>query len=143
MKDIRLLAEAITSFADAIRVSSRPEDRTLAAEYLSALAPMLARAMLGESVLEEVREMERLLGETWLIDEAPFADALAKWGEFETLYRRSVLAGMTVNERLHASGVLEQFEEAMRFGDRGTVERLLRDTFVDEASVSRIVEGLS
>jgi hypothetical protein len=47
----RTLAETIDGFARGIERSKRPEDRKLAADYLAALASLLARATLGETGL--------------------------------------------------------------------------------------------
>jgi hypothetical protein len=40
------------------------------------------------------------LGNTWLIDDAPFRPALEKWREFRSEYEQWIFSGMTVNERL-------------------------------------------
>ena len=84
----RGLAETIESFSRAAGESSRPEDRRLAADYLAALAPVLARAVLGQSILDDLAKIERLFGNTWLIDQAPFEDAFARWRSFKEEYVR-------------------------------------------------------
>jgi len=68
-----------------IRESKRPEDRKLANDYLAALAPLLASAVLGKDILRQLPIVERLLGHTWLIDDAPFCEALSRW----RLFRRN------------------------------------------------------
>jgi hypothetical protein len=50
----RALAEAIASFEDGMERSNRPEDRKLAHDYLAALAPLLARAVMGIDILQEI-----------------------------------------------------------------------------------------
>jgi len=77
------LAQTIRSFSDGIKRSNRPEDRKLAADYLSALAPILAGAVLGDDLEILLIAFERQLGHTWLVDAEPFRDAFEKYGEFK------------------------------------------------------------
>jgi hypothetical protein len=81
------LAEAIALFAKGIGESNRPEDRILAERYLAALAPLLAAAVLGEDISDHVREIERLFGNTWLVDDTPFQLAFQRWREFRAVAR--------------------------------------------------------
>ena len=138
----RTLAEAIEAFSRGIERSQRPEDRKLATEYLAALAPLLARATIGETILVEVRQVERLFGHTWIADGAPFEEAFSKWRSFKSEYERWVVSGMTVNERLHALGLLEAFDAACASHDRAGARRLLQDAYVDEASIQTILEQM-
>jgi hypothetical protein len=138
----RPLAEAIEYFVRGIRASRRPEDRKLAADYLVALAPLLAAAVLGRDILRELPTIDRLFGQTWLIDDTPFREALARWRTFREEYKEFALSGMTVNERLFVLGTLESFDHARAARDRREVERLLREAHVDEPSIQRIVGDL-
>jgi hypothetical protein len=135
------LAEAIDSLSRGLESCTRPEDRTLLKDYLAALAPVLARATLGVDVLPSLQGIERLLGNTWLVDEAPFKDGLAKWRQFKSEYERDALGAMTVNERLYAMGLLESYDRAMTEGDRDAAAALLRRVQVDEASIGKIVRS--
>ena len=45
--------------------------------------------------------------------------------------------GMTVNERLYVSGLLESFDKAILRNDREQVIRILRDIEVDDESISK------
>src|SRR5688572_20315395 len=121
----RTLAETIESFSRGIERSTRPEDRKLAADYLAALASLLARATLGESILRDLGTIERLFGQTWIIESAPFEEAFEKWRTFKAEYERWALSGMTVNERLHAVGLLEAFDAACNSGDVHKARKLL------------------
>jgi hypothetical protein len=76
---IQALAEVVDAIAAGEARSKRPKDRVLAQMYLAALAPVLAGAVAGRNIDQEVAMFERLLGHTWLIDDEPFRDALAKW----------------------------------------------------------------
>jgi hypothetical protein len=138
----RTLAEVVEGIERGIRDSKRPEDRVLAKEYLAALAPLLASAVLGKDILHELPIIERLLGQTWLIDDSPFREALSKWRLFRKEYERFALSGMTVNERLFALGTLEAFDAARAAGNAGEVRRLLEEAYVDEPSIKRIIEEL-
>lgn len=139
----RSLAEAIDSLSSGLNTCTRPEDRKLVQDYLAALAPVLALATLGEDVLSRLDGIERLLGNTWLVDEAPFKDGLAKWRQFRSEYERVALGAMTVNERLHAMGLLESYDRALAERDSDAVSALLRRVYVDEASIAKIVGSRS
>ncbi|MGH7388722.1 MAG: hypothetical protein ACREM3_04605 [Candidatus Rokuibacteriota bacterium] len=136
------MAETIESFSRGIERSKRPEDRKLAADYLAALAPLLARATLGESILRDLGAIERLFGHTWIIESAPFEEAFEKWRAFKAEYEQWAVSGMTVNERLHAVGLLEAFDEACNSRDVDKARELLLKVHVDEPSIQRILEQM-
>jgi hypothetical protein len=138
----RALAETIESFSRGIERSRRPEDRKLAADYLAALAPLLARATLGETILKDLQAIDRLFGHTWIIDPAPFEDAFEKWRTFKSEYERWAVSGMTVNERLHALGLLTAFEEACQSHNADKAKDLLTQAHVDEPSIRQILAGI-
>jgi hypothetical protein len=139
----RNLAEAIDSLSSGLETCTRPEDRKLIQDYLAALAQVLARATLGEDVLSRLDGVERLFGNTWLVDETPFRDGLAKWRQFRSEYERVALGAMTINERLHAMGLLESYDRARAEGDSDAVSALLRRVYVDEVSIAKIVGSRS
>ena len=138
----RALAETIQSFSRGIERSKRPEDRKLAADYLAALAPLLARATLGENILRDLGMIERLFGQTWIIESAPFEEAFEKWRAFKAEYQQWAVSGMTVNERLHAIGLLEAFDEACKSRDVDKARGLLLEVHVDEPSIQKILEQI-
>jgi hypothetical protein len=138
----RTLAEVIDSFERGIHKSNRPEDRKLAGDYLASLAPLLASAVLGEDILRRLPVIERLFGHTWLIDDAPFQEALSKWRAFRDEYEKFALSSMTVNERLVALGTMKDFERAEAARDAQEVRRLLTQAHVDEVSIQRIIDEL-
>ena len=137
----RALAEVVDQIEQGIRQSHRPEDRKLATDYLAALAPLLASAVLGKDILRELPAVERLFGHMWLIDDGPFRGALAKWREFREEYETFALGGMTVNERLSALGTLDAFDTALNARNAAEVRRLLTQARVDEASIRQIING--
>ena len=137
----RGLAETIQSFSEGIARSQRPEDRKLATDYIAALAPLLARATLGETILADLSRIERLFGHTWIVDMAPFEEAFARWRAFKAEYVKWAVAVMTVNERLHAMGTLTQFEEARAARDAAWARALLEAVHVDEPSIVEILKG--
>ena len=49
------------------------------------------------------------------------------------------LSGLTVNERLFALGMLDDFDSAMAIGDRDRVKAILQRALVDPLSIERIV----
>jgi len=51
----------------------------LASQYLAALAPLLAKIVAKEEVSSDVEDMDRLFGQTWIVDMAPFKEAFELW----------------------------------------------------------------
>jgi len=49
------------------------------------------------------------------------------------------LLGMTVNERLWASGLMDEFDQALKM-DKASARKILRWLKVDEASIEKIVK---
>jgi hypothetical protein len=134
------LAKCIVAFETGLSDCHRPEDRSLISTYFAALAPVLAKATLGENVLEELRQVERLFGNSWLIDVQPFQAALDYWRQFKNEYERFSLGGMTVNERLCALGLMSDFDSAVSSGDTKRMRSLLERVFVDEMSIRNFIE---
>jgi hypothetical protein len=136
----RMLAEAIELFESAD--CHRAEDRAVAERYLAALAPVLARATLGQSIIAEIQQVERLFGHSWLEDAAPFEAAFAKWREFRDEYERFAVGGMTVNERLNEFALTEAYDRATAARDADAVRRVLERVYVDDASIATILARL-
>jgi hypothetical protein len=137
----RKLAQAILSLQNGIKSSSRPDDRKLAAEYMAALAPILASVVVGTDVLADIKNIDRLFGQTWLRDTEPFRHALEHWSSFREEYRRFAFGGMTTNERLFADGQLDTFERAEAIGNFEQMELILRSVYLDEPSIKTIIEN--
>lgn len=133
----RALAETIELFESAD--CSRAEDRAVIERYLAALAPALARAVLGKPVIAEVHAIERVFGHSWLKDAEPFNEAFAKWREFRDEYLPFAVRGMTVNERLHAFGFLDAYDRAAEARDVSAVRKILESVYVDGDSIDKIV----
>jgi len=138
----RALAESIALFEAGLAQCHRPDDRNLVHTYLAALAPVLAAGVLGEDVLGRLAGIERLVGNSWLVDQEPFVPAFAKWREFRTEYEAFAAGGMTVNERLIAFAVVDEYEQAVRDRDLQSIRAILRRVYVDNESIDRIVGKL-
>lgn len=135
----RALAEAVVLFARGIATSNRPEDRVLGERYLSRLAPLLADAVLGRDILRELDGIERLFGNTWLVDESPFLPALVKWRQFRDEYEQFALGPMTINERLAALDLVAAFDSARARHSSAEMTSLLRRIRVDDGTIAAIV----
>jgi hypothetical protein len=138
----RALAESICHFEAGLEACKRPEDRALVQRYLAALAPILGAAVLGRDILQRLQPVERLFGNSWLIDQAPFESAFAKWREFRCEYEAFASRGMTINERLHAFSLSEAYDHAVSTGDRDAVRTILKKVYVDDDAISRIIGRL-
>lgn len=133
------LAKCIIEFTEGISNCHHPEDRALIERYLASLATILAKVTIGEVILDDLQQIERLIGNTWLKDDQPFKDALYSWRKVKTEYERLALAGMTVNERLSALNLLSDFEAATLKGDKKLMKVLLERVYLDIASIQQIV----
>jgi hypothetical protein len=138
----RALAESVELFEAGLANCHRAEDRALVERYLAALAPVLADAVLGKEVLSRLGQIERLFGNSWLMDQEPFQSALEKWHEFRREYERFAVGGMTVNERLHAYSLTEDFDRAFADRDAETVKRILKTVHVDDDSIARVLTDI-
>ncbi len=137
----RKLAECIKALDQGIGKSNRPEDRKLASDYLAALAPLLAQATLGEDILRDLNTIERMFGNSWIFDNVPFEEAFSIWRKFRQEYERFSLGAMTVNERLFALKLDDEFQAACNSGDENRVRDILERAQVDKESITRIVKN--
>lgn len=137
----RALAESIHLFETGLESCHRPEDRVLVGNYLAVLAPMLADTVLGKDVLHRLRPMERLLGHTWLQEEAPFEGALAKWREFRAEYKSWALRVLTVNERLSALQLVAAFDQAVASKDVNAITGILVEAEVPRGAIDAIARS--
>ena len=138
----RALAEAIQLFESGLEQCHRSEDRKQIERYLAELGAILAAAVLGQSVISRLSEAERLFGHAWLIDQAPFESALAKWREFKAEYEEFAVRGLTVNERLHAFSSSDRYDQAEAARDSAEVRRILEAVRVDEHSIVRVINQM-
>ena len=135
----RELANAVILLEQGIQQSNRPEDRKLASDYLAALAPLLASAVLEEDILSRLDDIERLFGHSWIVDPKPFQNAFDSWRKFREEYEAFALGGMTVNERLYALRTLDDYTKAVKERNFDRMEQLLRRARVDQPSILRII----
>lgn len=87
-KMIDTLCRCILAFEQGGLDCQRAEDRPTTASYLSHLAPFLAAVRQEEDLSERISQFERILGHSWLLDPAPFQEALELWSDFKIRYRR-------------------------------------------------------
>jgi hypothetical protein len=132
------LAESIHLFETGLARCHSPEDRALVHKYLAALAPILADAVRGQDVLHRLPPVDRLFGNTWLHDHAPFEGALEKWREFRAEYKTWSLGSMTVNERLVALGLMDDFDRAVAAKSVDRIVAILSEAELDQESIREI-----
>lgn len=138
----RELAKTILQFSQGIKNSSRPEDRKLANDYLAALAPLLAHTVIGDDILKEIREIEKLFGDTWVIDNSPFEKAFKSWKLFKEEYEVFALSGMTVNERLFSLDLIDLFDIACKEKNELKIRGILERARVDNESIDSIIKPI-
>lgn len=133
------LAKCILAFGSGLGECHRSEDRALVSTYLAALAPVLAKCTVGANVLDELQQIERLFGNSWVIDHKPFLAAFRYWRDFKNSYEQLSLGAMTVNERLFALQLLDDFDVAKASGDEARMKTLLQRVYVDEQAIAAIL----
>lgn len=136
----RELARCIRDLSDGRRTSKRPEDRKIVSDYLAALAPVLARAVLGDDILKDLQCIERLFGHTFLIDPEPFEQGFESWRKFREEYEDFVMSGMTINERISALDLLDEFDSACKNRDRGKIRSILERIRLNPESIESLIE---
>ena len=134
------LAKVIDLFEIGLNSCHRPEDRRLVERYQAELGRILAAAVLGRNVLGEIAVVERLFGQTWLVEFGPFEAAFEKWAQFKRAYEEYSVRGMTVNERLFAFSKIEEYDKAESSKNIDSIRTILRSVFVDEPSIEIIVD---
>jgi hypothetical protein len=136
---MKLLAESIIAFSKGIEESNRPEDRKVASDYLSYLAPLLAKSIVGEDIFRDLSSIERLFGNTWLTNQKPFEKAFDKWRAFKEQYETMSLSAMSVNERLVALDLSEEFDRACKEKNEKEIREILKTARVDDESMESIL----
>ena len=63
-------------------------------------------------------------------------------GDLDMIPSREQIMGMTTNERLFESGLMDDFDQAVAQGDTDKVRSVLRSVFVDEASIEIIISNI-
>ena len=84
------LIRCILAFEEGIRDCHRPEDRLLVEKYLASLAPLLASVVQGVDVSERIQTMERLFGNSWVVDATPFRKAFESWEQVKVQHGKKI-----------------------------------------------------
>jgi hypothetical protein len=134
------IANCILKIENGVRTSNRPEDRAFGEKMLACLAPIIAASELSIVELKDIHGFERLVGHSFLIDPAPFGTFYADWKNFRDQCERSVVAGMTVNERLFVLGLLDQFDRVVDLEDWEECRSILRSSHLDDSNIAAIIK---
>jgi hypothetical protein len=135
------LANCILKIEHGVRTSKRPEDRVLGEKFLATLAPILAAAELRSNELKDLDAFERLVGNSFLIEPAPFGTYYDDWKSFREQCERLVVSGMTVNERLFALGLLDAFDQFVEAGEWEECRTILRRVYLDDTNIEAIINN--
>ena len=136
---LQALSTCILKIERGIQQCARPEDRVLGKTLLSYLAPILASSELSKANLSRLQDFERLLGYSFLIEPAPFEDFSKDWLEYKEQCERYLTLGMSSNERLHALGLLEEFDSYVQTKDWVKLRTVLKRAHFDDQTVEVIV----
>lgn len=88
------------------------------------------RRTLDKSIIKARGEIESLI-----------ASEPSKWELAEYDSSHGFYGGMTVNERLYVSGLIEEFDSAMENKDMGLAKIILTEVEVPEDSIEEIVKN--
>jgi len=84
---MKTLSACILAFENGLDSCHQAEDRPTVARYLSELAPILALVTEQRDISKRIPQFERTLGNSWIIDEKPFSEALKLWRRFVDEYK--------------------------------------------------------
>jgi len=135
------LANCILKIDKGVRTSSHPEDRVLGEKWLAYLSPVLASSLLSKADLEGIKGFERLIGHSFLVDPEPFGTFYDDWKNYKEQSERQLVAGMTVNERLWALGLSDEFERFAAVKEWDQCRAILRKAYLDHANIEPIIES--
>lgn len=117
-----------------------PGDRQIYEMYLARAGVILARIAHDLGIGNEINQMERLFGNTWLNDGEAYAKAYSTWDEFKRMLTQSI-HGMTVNERLWTLGLMEEFERAVERRSEDRLKVVLSKCFLTQGNIRAIIDG--
>ena len=137
---IESLANCILKIEHGIGHTKQAEDRAVGRKFLAALAPVLATIEVGFVTLDQLRSVERLFDQSWLKDEGPFGTYRGDWEVFSDQCRQQIVGGMTVNERLFALGMLDEFDRLSAAQDWDSLRSLLRQVYLTPDNIEQIVK---
>ena len=136
---VNALSNCILKIEHGICHSNCPEDQRLGEKFLVCLGPLLAASELSCVELRQIKEFERLVGNSFLTDPNPFGTFYEDWTEYKIQCERMICGGMTVNERLFALGLLDDFELCEKNRDWMRMEQILREAHVDSRDIDAII----
>jgi hypothetical protein len=136
---LEAIANCILKINCGVKSTNQPKDRVLGEKFLIVLAPILASAELRRNELGDLDTFERLVEHSFLIDPGPFATFYEDWKVFKDQCERLAVAGMTVNERLYALGLLDAFEQFVEAKEWNECKTILRRAFLGEDNVDVII----
>ena len=135
------LANCILKIDRGVRASRRPEDRVLGEKWLAYLSPVLANSLMSRIDFESIQGFERLVGHSFLIDPDPFGSFYDDWKNYREQCERQLVAGMTVNERLFALGLSNEFDQFAAAKEWDECRAILRKAYLDHTNIEPIIDN--
>ncbi|MGA1795872.1 MAG: hypothetical protein ACMUIL_08420 [bacterium] len=116
------------------------EDRKIYRMYLTHAALILAKVEKGKSCEEDIINAEPLFDRSRPKDATAY-DALHQiWSALTTLLTKPSFEGMSVNERLFAFGLFDQFDDAVSRRDFRMLRQILEKCMYEESEIKEIIE---
>ena len=115
------------------------EDRRIYEMYLSQAGVILAKVQQDQGIGNDINRMEHIFGNTWLTDGMAHTKAYSTWDKFKELLLQSI-HGMTVNERLFALGLLDEFDKAIERRSEDRMRAVLSKCFLTQDNIQTIID---
>ncbi len=136
--EISLMAEFILEIESLAGNTSYAGDRPVYERLLSHSAIIISKLIKEKPIGDDISTMEKLLGNSCLMDNESCSEAYEAWNRFKWFIVRSV-CGMTVNERLFNLGLIDDFDAAVSKRDKAGMRAVLLKSFLDEKNIEEII----
>ncbi len=113
-----------------------PGDRELILRQIHALKNIKTSLENVGTMKRQLSAFGKLISDPWMENQVAYNELYEAWINFKEHYRASMNA-MTVNERLHFMGLLEEFDKAGN--SRSKLESILTEAFVDQSDIRAII----
>ena len=114
------------------------KDKLIYEKYMTKAHAILTKVERDIPINDEVEEMDRMFGHTWLKDDKSYTKVYLKWDMFKELFT-GTMQGMTVNERLSCLGLSKEFDNAVARNDEAKLRKILFKCLLDEEDIETII----
>ncbi|QQR89559.1 MAG: hypothetical protein IPJ88_15385 [Myxococcales bacterium] len=132
-----IIKETIRVFETCLARASSSSDRSLLQRHILALNQIMESLDQHGSMKYQISSFEKLLSDPWMDDRNMFETVYYAWENFKIAYQ-AFIGGMTVNERLHYTGLTAEFEKKKNKLESRTI---LREVFISDDDIEKILSS--